>query len=128
KLLSAYPWQRFEPQPAWATWADKPPADPPLGEWIWLEENAAADAPVAARAFRRAFDLPANARIKQAVLSVTADDACALWLNGEKLATHNDWHILKRIDAVATKLKPGRNVLAIRAENAKADVPKNPAG
>jgi hypothetical protein len=128
KLLSAYAWQRFEPQPTWAEWADKPPAAPSLGDWIWLEENAATDAPTAPRAFRKSFDLPADAKVKQAAIAITADDRCTLWLNGEQLATNNDWRTLKRLDNIASKLKPGRNLLAIRAENVKADVPKNPAG
>jgi hypothetical protein len=128
KLLEGYAWQRFEAQTAWATWAEKQPADPPLGEWIWLEENAAADAPVGARVFRRSFELPADVRVNEASLGVTADDAFTLWLNGEKLGSQNDWRTLKRMDGMAAKLKPGRNVIAIRAENVKADVPKNPAG
>jgi hypothetical protein len=128
KLLSAYSWHRFEPQPTWAQWADQPAPAPPLGDWIWLEENAAADAPTAPRAFRKSFDLPADAKVIQAALAVTADDRCTLWLNGEQLATHNDWRTLKRLDNISAKLKPGHNVIAIRAENVKADVPKNPAG
>ena len=129
KLLCEYPWQRFEPQPSWAAWAEDPMADVPLGDWIWYPEGEPAqDAPVAARVFRRTFDLPEAARIKRAALAITADDRCTVWLNGEKLGEHGDWHTLLRLDAVAGKLKPGRNVLAVRAENVKADVPRNPAG
>ncbi len=49
KLLTAYPWQKFEPQPSWAAWAGDPMADVPLGDWIWYPEGEPAqDAPVAA--------------------------------------------------------------------------------
>jgi len=129
KLLSDYAWQKFEPHPSWAAWADGPMADVPLGDWIWYPEGEPAlDAPVAARLFRRAFDLPADAKVRRAALAVTADDRCTVWLNGEELGSHGDWHTLLRLDDLAGKLKPGRNVLAVRAENVKADVPKNPAG
>ena len=84
--------------------------------------------PPSRRAVRKSFDIPADATVKQAALALTADDRCTLWLNGEQLATNYDWRTLKRLDNIESKLKPGRNVLAIRAENVKADVPKNPAG
>ena len=108
---------------------ETPNADVPPGDWIWFPEgDPARDAPVAARTFRRVIDLPADMRVKRAALAVTADDRCSVWLNGEELGSHGDWHTLLRLDDIGTRLKPGRNVLAIRAENVKADVPKNPAG
>jgi hypothetical protein len=129
KLLSAYAWQRFEPQPSWAAWADKPAPDVPLGDWIWFPEGEpATDAPAATRTFRRLFQLPADAHVKSAALAITADDRCTIWLNGDELGSQNDWHTVRRFDAIANKLKSGRNVLAVRAQNVKADVPKNPAG
>ena len=130
KLLSGYAWQKFEPHPAWATWADAPAAnDVALGDWIWFREgNPAIDAPVAARYFRKSFDLPADARVKQATLAVTADDRCTVWLNGHGIGSHDSWRDLLRVGDLAAKLKPGKNTLAIRAENVKSDVAQNPAG
>jgi hypothetical protein len=129
KLLSAYPWQKFEPHPSWAQWTDKPLANVPLGDWIWFPEgDPAIDAPVGARQFRRGFDLPADGRVKQAALAVAADDRCAVWLNGVKLGSHETWRTLHHFDDIAARLKPGRNVLAIGAENVRSNVARNPAG
>lgn len=128
-LLSSYAWQRFEPHAEWSAWAEAQTAEVPLGDWIWFPEgDPASDAPAAVRVFRRTFDLPQNARVKRAALAITADDRCTVWLNGEQLGSHDSWRTLRRFDQIAAKLKPGRNVLAIRAENVKAEVPRNPAG
>lgn len=129
KLLSAYAWQRFEPHPEWAAWADAPAADVPLKDWIWYPEGEPAiDAPIAARAFRRTFDLPADAKIESATLAITADDQCTAWLNGQKLGSVANWRGMLRVGDLAGKLLAGRNVLAVRAQNVKSDVVKNPAG
>jgi hypothetical protein len=89
KLLEQYPWQRFEPQPAWASWADGPAVDKPeVGDWIWYPEGEpATDAPVAARYFRRTFDLPDQFEAKSAVLRIAADDRCTAWVNGHEIGT-----------------------------------------
>ncbi|HZL35694.1 MAG TPA: DUF4038 domain-containing protein [Tepidisphaeraceae bacterium] len=129
KLMSAYPWQRFEPHPEWAAWADKPASDFLSGDWIWYPEgDPATDAPIATRAFRRSFNLPANVRVYRATLAVTADDRCAVWINGKEVGSHDTWRTLARFNVLAAQLKPGRNVIAISAENVKSDVVKNPAG
>ena len=129
KLLSNYEWQRFEPKPACAAWAQTAPKDVPLGDWIWFPEGEpAADAPVAARFFRRTFEIPQGAEIKSAVLRIAADDKCAVWLNGQEVGSHDGWQAPREFAAVAGKLKPGRNVLAVRAENVASNVVKNPAG
>ena len=59
RLLEGYPWHRFEPHPEWVAWDDAAIRKPPeLGHWIWFPEgDARKDAPVAARYFRRTFDL-----------------------------------------------------------------------
>jgi hypothetical protein len=127
KFLSAYPWEQFEPHPEWVAWADAP-VEVPLGDWIWLEEGSATDAPVAARYFRRTFELPEGTKLKNATLAIAADDQCTVWLNGQELGSHGDWRNVRRFEQLTARLKPGRNLLAVRAENVQADVPKNPAG
>jgi hypothetical protein len=127
KLLSAYPWERFEPHPEWVAWADGA-VEVRLGDWIWFEEGAATDAPVAARFFRRTFDLPAGAKVKDATLAIAADDRCTVWLNGAEIGSHGDWRSVRRFEGIGARLKAGRNVLAVRGENVKSDVTKNPAG
>src|SRR5207244_4084755 len=57
-----------------------------------------------------------------------ADDKFTVWLNGTELGSQENWKTFRDFENVAGVLKPGRNVIAVRAENVKADVPKNPAG
>jgi hypothetical protein len=66
--------------------------------------------------------------VRRAALAVTADDRCTVWLNGQEIGTHTDWHAARRFDLPGGALHPGRNVLAVRAENVKANMAKNPAG
>ena len=94
--------------------------------WIWYPEGApAAGAPVAARFFRLRFDLPAA--VKSASLHVAADDHCEVYLNAARVGTNDTWRVAAAFP-VARLLKPGRNVLAVRAENKAANVAQNPAG
>ena len=108
-----------------------PPARPaPAAEgrpaWIWFPEGRPAqDAPAESRFFRRTFEVPAG-RVRQAELCVTADDACEVFLNGLLLGNHGGWNHAATF-AIEQQLKPGRNVLAVRAENKPAPS-KNPAG
>lgn len=129
KLLTEYPWQTFEPHQEWASWAGDP-VDVKLGDWVWYPEgDPTVDAPLAARTFRRSFDLPEGTAVTQAALAVTADDHVTVWLNGEELGSSKDWHQPVRANGIEKKLKPGKNVIAVRAENVKSDnVVKNPAG
>ncbi len=94
--------------------------------WIWYAEGRPAeDAPARSRYFRRAFDVPAGG-IGRALLRITADDACEVFLNGRRLGSHTGWQRAAAFDVQAA-LRPGRNVLAVRAENLPAPS-KNPAG
>ena len=66
------------------------------------------------RYFRRAFDLPAAA--ESATVTLTADNAYQLYLNGEEIASDNDWYKAETYE-VTIALKPGPNVIAIRVDN-----------
>ena len=93
--------------------------------WIWFPEGKPVeDAPAATRLFRCRFELPAGAR--SAELRIAADDACEVFLNGSRLGAHDTWQRTAAF-AVEKLLKPGQNVLAVRAENRPAPT-KNPAG
>ena len=97
----------------------------PSPSWIWYPEGRPAeDAPAAARFFRCRFDVPTEVRV--AHLRIAADDACEVFLNGNRLGTHETWQ-RTAVFAVGKLLKPGTNVLAVRAENRPAPS-KNPAG
>jgi len=98
-----------------------------LPQWIWSAEGRAAeDAPVEARYFRCPFELPAI-EVRQAEFRIAADDACEVFLNGTALGTHSTWEH-PAVFVLDRHLRPGRNVLAIRAENRPAPVQRNPAG
>jgi len=127
KFLEQYPWHRCEPMPDSVAWADarRPVA---WGGWVWYPEGEPKrDAPVAARLFRRAFDLPAGAKVRQAVLNVGADDKFTASVNGREVGTGSGWKSPWRFE-VASLLKPGLNVLAVRAENLPGGAKQNPAG
>ena len=103
------------------------PGEEVLPQWIWFPEGLPAeDAPVEARFFRCVFEVP-DEEIDRAELRIAADDACAVYLNGLHLGNHEGWDRAAVYD-VTRHLRPGRNVLAVRAENRPAPVLQNPAG
>ena len=127
RFFESLPWTRMVPMPSSVAWAGSE-ADVPLGDWIWFPEgDPKRDAPVAARYFRRTFELADPAAARRATLRVTADDSFTAWLNGQQVATGAGHPSPAQVD-VTRLLKRGRNVLAIRAENRKAPVTLNPAG
>jgi hypothetical protein len=65
--------------------------------------------------------------VRRAILRITADDRFTVWLNGKELGSGANWQAAARLDAAAL-LRPGTNLLAVRAENLKAPVALNPAG
>jgi len=127
KFFTSLPWTRLKPMPDSAAWEGSSETVP-LGDWIWYPEGKPhADAPVAARYFRRVFDLPDKADVRRAALRVAADDKFTVWINGRELGSGADWKAPNNFDAAAA-LKPGRNVLAVRGENVSSNVTQNPAG
>jgi hypothetical protein len=128
RFFERYPWHRFQPHPEWAEWAAAWELSFDGCSWIWYPEgNAAKDAPVAKRYFRRTFSLPEGKAVAEARLRVSADDSCSVRLNGRDLGVGNDRQNGTQFDVVRW-LKPGENVLAIVGENMPANVPANPAG
>ncbi|HYO24988.1 MAG TPA: family 78 glycoside hydrolase catalytic domain, partial [Lacipirellulaceae bacterium] len=94
--------------------------------WIWFPEgNPAQSAPPETRYFRRRFELPADRAISKALLRISADDRCTVWLNGEELGDQRGHAAAKEFD-VTERLARGGNVIAVAAENEGADA--NPAG
>ena len=93
-------------------------------KWIWFPEGEPAkSAPVAKRYFRRIVEIPAGSTVDNAVCEIVADNKFVLFVNGQKSVDGG----MGIIDApVAKYLNPGRNVIAIEAENF-GDNP-NPAG
>jgi len=107
--------------PAWQS----PPDGKPSEGWIWYPEGKPSEnAPAAVRFFRSKFEVPGP--VRRAQLSVAADDACEVFLNGTRIGAHDTWQHAARF-AVENQLKQGTNVLAVRAENKPANS-LNPAG
>ncbi len=129
RFLERFAWDRLAPHPEWVAWDEAAPRWPAeLGRWIWSPEgDASQDAPVAARCFRHEWDVPPGATIRRAQLWVDADDRFTAWVNGREVGAGQSWLDPQRLD-VTQALHPGRNVVAIRAENLPSPVPLNPAG
>ena len=92
--------------------ADVEPAENVDIGWIWSRAEAKDEE----RAyFRREFTVAKN--IKQANLSITADNYYRVWVNGEELGEGEDWSLAANYP-VRSKLKPGEtNVVAVEAHN-----------
>ncbi len=95
-------------------------------KWLWYPEgDPAASAPIGSRFFRKTFEIPVDAKVKQAFCAVSADNQYTLYVNNEKIGTGNSFKSV-RVANVTDKLKAGENVLAIEAINSGEDA--NPAG
>ena len=119
-LLKAEDWH--------AKWIGQDIVSDPLegAKWIWTSENdAALNAPVGVRWFRRTLVLPADGKVLRAVCRISADNAFELFINGKKVGQGDNFNNPMNLDAT-TFLHPGANVLAVAATNA-GDAP-NPAG
>jgi hypothetical protein len=127
KLLDRFEWWKFEAHPEWAAWDNSTLPKIAWGDWIWFPEgDPAKDAPAEQPRFFRARFTAAPDAIRRATLRVAADDKCIVYLNGERIGSHNTWRTAREIN-VTKRLKPGENVLAVRAENVPAPQ-ANPAG
>jgi hypothetical protein len=129
KLFERFAWQSFAPHPEWAVYESSDAAQTPAwGQWIWYPEGEpTSHAPVAKRYFRKVFDLPADQQMARGTLWISADDRFIAYVNGKKIREHAGTGTFESVD-VSSKLKPGRNVIAIEAENLRAPVAANPAG
>jgi hypothetical protein len=96
--------------------------------WIWFPEGKPVeDAPAETRFFRRTFEVPPEVQVGPAVLRIAVDNACEVFLNGERIGAHEAWEQAAVFALRKELLRPGKNVLAVRAENRPATT-LNPAG
>ncbi len=96
---------KWPPEPLWRAQT----TGPWQARWIWVMD---AEAPQAF--FRYDFDLPAAPA--KAWLSITADNAFVLYINGQRVGSGNEWTRLFSFDIVRY-LKAGRNVMAVEVTN-----------
>jgi alpha-L-rhamnosidase len=130
-LLSAQDWQA-----RWIGWDGGEETDnslEPLGraEWIWYPSgDAKIGAPVGTRFFRRVVQIPADRKVRKAVLFATADDSFVAHMNGQVVGNGQSWAEVKRFDVTAS-IHAGTNVVGIAAANSPTTTvapDKNPAG
>lgn len=79
--------------------------------WIWTEND---DAPKGI-GMRREFEVQGT--ITKATVAATADNHCQIYINKTQVATSDEWAQFATAD-VSKLLKPGKNVIAIAAQNA----------
>ncbi len=83
-------------------------------EWIWHPNDGQPPGRGEVRFFRKSFTV--RGEVSKATLAVAADNQATVWLNGEA-AGSSDSHERAASSDVTRRLKPGENVLAIRAAN-----------
>jgi hypothetical protein len=92
--------------------------------WIWHTKGK--DIPPGETAagtccFRSELTVPEGAIVKTARAVVTADDRFVLYVNGVRAGSSDgaqvDWQTVETFDLTA-RIRPGRNVIAVEAENA----------
>ncbi len=94
----------------------------PQPKWIWYTASVPAAPAGGAKpieaCFRRTVTIPAGARITTALLAVTVDGSCRLYVNGTLIdEKRTDWQSVWGVK-LARRLKPGRNVLAVVSSKA----------
>jgi putative heme-binding domain-containing protein len=83
-------------------------------EWIWHPNNGTAPADNEVRYFRKTFNVDGPAR--RASLAVSADNRFTAFVNGTQVGSGTEWQAFPKFD-IKQQIKPGENVIAIRAEN-----------
>ena len=79
--------------------------------WIWFPAGQPEiSAPIETNYFRRVVALPADRKIKRAILQYTGDNECRGWLNEFDLGARNNFKTVKWND-ITTRLEPGRTYL-----------------
>jgi hypothetical protein len=96
-------------------------------QWIWAPEgDPAKRAPAEiTRYFQKLIHVDARRTLRAARVQITADNEFELWVNGQRLASGNNFNRIESVD-IRSALKSGDNVLAVAAFNAGSE--PNPAG
>ncbi len=103
--------------PEFASAQAQTPGPAPVPDWIWFHKSDGAEN----RFFRKVITLDGPAT--RGELVATADDGLEVFINGESVLTGGEWSRGHRAD-VKARLKPGRNVVAVKAHNGDS----SPAG
>lgn len=86
--------------------------------WIWHPEiQRDLKAPAATRYFRKAFEIPADAKVRAARLFHNCDDGGNVYVNGARLGHKSSgWPQIEMLH-VKQQLRPGKNVLVFDVSN-----------
>jgi len=96
--------------------------------WIWLPNaDSLGKTPPGTAYFRTCLTLPPDINIKSATALMSADNEFVLFVNGKEALKGNDWRFIRKAD-LGKLLKPGENILAVKAINADDGTGPNPAG
>ncbi len=99
------------------------PAEKLTGRWIWSRAAASSSAPAGEKVvLRRVVKLPAASPGGRA--AVSCDNSCEVYLDGKKLASHDNWE--KPTGINLPKLSAGEHTFTLVAVNGGAG--PNPAG
>ncbi|HEY1493677.1 MAG TPA: alpha-L-rhamnosidase N-terminal domain-containing protein, partial [Candidatus Solibacter sp.] len=90
--------------------------------WIWDTNNAQAGAPVGDRFFRAVFTVPAGRKVTRALSVIGADNTADVYLNGEPIAVESKLPLPHAVD-ITHLVRPGENVIAVKATHSRADRP-----
>ena len=85
-------------------------------EWIWTSDSLS-DSRIGDAYFRRVMELP---DIEKAFLEFEAAESCEVFVNGRRVGTSKAARTVERVD-VTTAVRPGKNIIAIRASNRQKD-------
>lgn len=85
-------------------------------EWIWHADTQS-ESRMGESHFRRVMDLPET---EKAFIEFEADDTCEVFVNGRRVGTSKAPRTLERVE-VTTSIRPGKNIIAIRAGNRSKD-------
>ena len=85
-------------------------------EWIW-HSDPQSDSRIGDAYFRRVMDLP---EIEKAFIEFEAGESCEVFVNGRRVGTSKAARSVERVD-VTTAIRPGKNIIAIRASNRQID-------
>lgn len=98
------------------TWI--PRHGPPTARWIWFPDlgNPAEHAQVGKRWFRRIVEIPEGREIKLATVTMSADNAFTLFVNGRPVGTGTNWQHPVNMH-LQSDLKSGPVVLAVEVVN-----------
>jgi alpha-L-rhamnosidase len=104
----------------------KDPGSPYLAlegaRWIWDTANAQTSAPVGDCFFRAKFTPPSDRKITRALLIAGAETTSEVFFNGAP-AAQNSNAAQPAIVSITTRLRPGENLIAVRASHARANGP-----